>query len=787
MMSPTSLVWAFIRSLLGRLGLRRRAPVEPSEVSKPSPQSSQPEHWLRDHGATSGIALDEANLSTNEASVTDDLRDGALGTATPSQLGTAVLETKLESVPSHEADLVDCDPERRERLVTTPAREAVTETLAGMTQTVLTVAHVGATVLSDNAQSLVETAEQDQDRLAVLETSTAAIHDSVDITDLSIPAAPAAVAQALSAPCPQCGTTCPVEDEEAIFGFEVVKRTDSTSPTRRQSYCKSCRAQQPKPQLDVLDMLLQDDGSREGGAGVLLSASPQAGDDAPSHLSSGLENTLSVGVATDHQSDAADDPIEVVAAEAPQPAPRRNTKYRPPKSTLPPKPKAGGNVPEGDRTAAPGRSRSLPIEVRVLFQRGGTCQVSLLPRRPDEAPEIVRVQGLRDGNVLIALQDEWYGDLHPPNLGELLLSGVAVSEEDAGQVWLLSGREIFVLASTTTLSGYVSSSRLALGRSQCVLAVESRTGDVEAVLREAGCESWKTLTHEDGVPSGWLLFRDVVPTLPVASPPTTDILNTLRPAADIEIALEDGIRLDYSNWLEGNPPSIRVYGDPKSIGAPLIDAAPAVLEQSAGVTRLTAPGWDEVGDHQVWCNGVTRRYSLVTRAADPDFWPAYTFSPVEHRRPAREIAICGPLVREIGDPIDGGDVSSRLCAVPPTNPVILGANPGEILFLAKWNHATGAQRLGSVPFEPIWAVPLLPLLCDKATHRIKFIGNRDAAPPANTRFVNARERNALIRRWCVHVMDLGRKGILLESDEPDVVERWRRCRALARDTWRNRR
>src|SRR5207249_900326 len=116
-----------------------------------------------------------------------------------------------------------------------------------------------------------------------------------------------------------------------------------------------------------------------------------------------------------------------------------------------------------------------------------------------------------------------------------------------------------------------------------------------------------------------------VATRPVPSTPTADIFNALRPTADVEIVFEGGIRLDYSNWLEDHPPAIRIYGDAAIIGTPVIDAIPGVVEELSAGSRWIAPGWDAVGAHQVWCGGVTRTYSIVTRAADPDFWPAYRF------------------------------------------------------------------------------------------------------------------------------------------------------------------
>ena len=42
--------------------------------------------------------------------------------------------------------------------------------------------------------------------------------------------------------------------------------------------------------------------------------------------------------------------------------------------------------------------------------------------------------------------------------------------------------------------------------------------------------------------------------------PTSSILDALRPAPDVQIKLRGGIRLQYSQWLIGFPPAIRLVG-----------------------------------------------------------------------------------------------------------------------------------------------------------------------------------------------------------------------------------
>ena len=162
---------------------------------------------------------------------------------------------------------------------------------------------------------------------------------------------------------------------------------------------------------------------------------------------------------------------------------------------------------------------------------------------------------------LLALQDQWYQDVAPDNLAELLRKGIVWKDSDTGHEWLLSGREVFALAHGTTHRGFVTCPRLVLRRNHVVLCTVTQLGPVESALRAAGCANWTQLGEGDGVPSGWRLLRGVVPhkSLPLSS--DADILNILRPLPEIEIALEGGIRLAYNTWLLGYPPAIHVYGD----------------------------------------------------------------------------------------------------------------------------------------------------------------------------------------------------------------------------------
>jgi hypothetical protein len=428
-----------------------------------------------------------------------------------------------------------------------------------------------------------------------------------------------------------------------------------------------------------------------------------------------------------------------------------------------------------------GGNHVLPVELRVLFERGDSLRVTLLPRRSPGLPDELTVWAPSGGTVdLVALQEDWYQDIDPQNLGALLLEGVLWRDEATGQEWLLSGREIFVLASGTVHRGLVSCPRLVLGREHAVLCTTARLAEVEAVLREAGCESWRTLDDNDGAPRGWVLLRHVLPRRPIPWTDNSDILNVLRPLPQIEIVLEGGICLGYASWLAEHPPSIRVYGDPDHTGAVQIDGQNASVSADG---RYIAPRWDSVGPHQVWCNGATRTYSLVRREPPSQSWVAFSFpTPSAH---GGRIAICGPLVRAFTGPQAGGEEAamSEVIQVPPANPILLGSVPGQVVVTHARPDIRGAECIVSSPFAPVWAIPAQPLHCDKRESRVCLVG--EPLPPGEASGeVTARISRPSIEQWCSAIRDAGRKGLAVEPADPAVAELWRRYRRYARDLWR---
>ena len=253
------------------------------------------------------------------------------------------------------------------------------------------------------------------------------------------------------------------------------------------------------------------------------------------------------------------------------------------------------------------------------------------------------------------------------------------------------------------------------------------------------------------MPAGWKVLRAVSPQRPV--PPGTDnhILNVLRPLPDIEIALEGGIRLAHNQWLLGYPPEIRIYGDPAHTGEVLIDGERAARSEPRG---YEVPGWDLEGDHRIWCGNTSKSYSLIRGKSSWEYAGRRTRSRCPGRfRKGEKLALCGPVVWS--STIESHPDQRRAIQVPPSNPVLLGARPGEVYFAYQRPDVRGAPCLGSPPFNPVWALPAQPLRGDKRRDRILLVGEPLAA----------RQR---CRGAAAAIGDRRRCGALVSDD----TERW---------------
>jgi hypothetical protein len=485
------------------------------------------------------------------------------------------------------------------------------------------------------------------------------------------------------------------------------------------------------------------------------------------------------------------DPIDVQAEDDPltgeegvvDPTARAPRQYRP-----------TGRAPSAPRgatrsSAQPAtRERAAPIEVRLVLERAGFCRVSLLPRRAAGMPPKLAVTGSGDPVELAALQDDWYQDVNLPGLGLLLEDGIewAGSHNGSSARFSLSGRELYVLAPHGELRGFVSAPRLTLGEEHIVLCTAGRLPEVRAAIAITGSAEPTLLNSDSGIPNGWYGLRGVAPRNPIPPSPEGDILDALRPLAEVTISLEGGIRIDRQTWLCGFPPSIRLRGDSSMIGAVMIDNQAAAIGQGGG---YMIPGWDSLGEHSIWCTSDSRTYSIRSGAEEWESWNAYTWSLGESdagdvmSRPA----VCGVLVR----PPKAARAGGHGIVVPASNPVLIGAAPGEIASCTPRRDVRAGLCIGFPWFKPVWALPSDATHCDKRSSRVLLVGsplpveeNRDEVPQDAVRRRQARQG---AEAWSNAILTSGRKGLETEPAESEVANLWRTYKHFAKTRWRRRR
>ncbi len=471
------------------------------------------------------------------------------------------------------------------------------------------------------------------------------------------------------------------------------------------------------------------------------------------------------------------------------------TPLRPPRQYRPAArvPAARGPAPAGKEPEA--RDRAMPIEVRLVFERAGFCRVSLLPRRAEGMPQELAVAGSGDPPELVALQDEWYQDVELADIGRVLRGGIewAGSLPEGRRVrWSLSGREIYVLARHSELSGFVSAPRLTLGGEHVVLCAAERLNEVREAIAMTGSPEPALLDSGSGIPAGWSGLRGVAPRMPVAPSPFGDILDALRPLADVKLVLEGGIRIDRQAWLSGFPPNVRLRGDTSTISAVTIDGRDATISADGD---CVVSGWDSPGDHSVWCTSDSRTYAIRDGAEDWEPWDAYTWSLGELRADGMQSrpAICGVLVR----PPRAARPDGRARVVPASNPILIGADPGEIAVCSSRSDLRAGVSVGFPWFEPVWAIPADAHHCDKRTARVLLVGPpQPVAKGEPQRRGRSRERrggrldrprNAGADAWCTAILAASGKGLQTEPARPEIVDLWktyRRCAKALRRSWR---
>lgn len=460
-----------------------------------------------------------------------------------------------------------------------------------------------------------------------------------------------------------------------------------------------------------------------------------------------------------------------IVAPSPQKPPENDEVPRPPtyQPTAPSPTNAPSRPPRpaGSRTAQASNA-DLHLRVQLVFGRGGVVRtLALVPDRRDGLRDDVVVNGTQGELHLTELREDCYEPVTLLDAGSALFRGVEwIGRGDARRWrWVLGGRELYVLAPGDEfgLHGFVSTARLWLNSRHVILATKRLRDEVLTALAQVGCNTPVVSDETDsGVPPGWLLFRDVIPTRAVPMRDYRDILNALCPAHDIEAHFVGGIRLVRNTWLAGYPPRIRFTGEIVNGFAVKIDGHTA---QPAGDGAFEAPGWDSDGEHRLWFGDRAETYSLYPMKESWEQWHAHDFG--------TGAAICGASMCQLDA------VRRRQVRVPATNPLLIGARPGEIYCC----HVRGDIRcealLAMVSFDPVWALPPDPAHVNKQAVRVLLLHPRD--PQNDIRLPSPKiSANRKLVAWIAAIRDAGCKGLRLKPEDDHSKLLWQRYRAVAK-------
>jgi len=86
---------------------------------------------------------------------------------------------------------------------------------------------------------------------------------------------------------------------------------------------------------------------------------------------------------------------------------------------------------------------------------------------------------------------------------------------------------------------------------------------------------------------------------------------------------------------------------------------------------------------------------------------------------------------------------------------------------------------GYVPFDVVWALPAIPLICNKKTARILQFSDAPC--------IFSRDHREQYLGWCNAILDASRKGLQIEGEFPNSTAQWREYKKVARGIWRSKR
>jgi hypothetical protein len=519
-----------------------------------------------------------------------------------------------------------------------------------------------------------------------------------------------------------------------------------------------------RPQTEA-QVLISDSASHAGESASQTSTSDETCDQSGVLLDKTEANT---SAAAPKLSDQAQSKLD--ANGEPPPAETEPTAkapiYQPPKPPASRKKTAGVGERASDSTSR--GEAELHVHLKLKFGRGVVI-LALVPDWRVGMPDEVDITGTQ-GKFRLVKSSGCYEDIPLVDASKLLRDGVEWRGSGAALRWrwVMGGRELYVLTSGDVggLYPFGSSARLVLKAKHVVLTTMRLRESVEAAMKTAGCSNFTTMDEAAGIPFGWLLFRDVLPTISVPQFDERNVLNPLCPTHEVDAHFIGGVRLKHRTWLAGYPPRIRFSGQLGDGFKVTIDGQSA---QAAIDGSFEAPGWGAEGRHRLEFGQKVVMYAMVRMHEDWDHWNAHDFG--------TGAMICGASTRRI----DGA--GWRQVRIPAANPLLVGARPGEIFYCNPRHDVRSETILAMVPFTPVWALPIDPVHADKRSAHLVLLDLSEPVLAVEHSKGNRRVTRA-VRLWVTVINNAGRKqlGLSVESDETKGL--WRRYRAVAKQLWR---
>lgn len=463
----------------------------------------------------------------------------------------------------------------------------------------------------------------------------------------------------------------------------------------------------------------------------------------------------------EHESEGAGEEVAAVEAKSGSETGEAPARYRAPVLTPGRMQRSKASRPVGPEGS---RQEVLELRIRAVCDRYGFGRFQMVAQRQAGAPPRMEARAGRRTLLLSEVAEDWFEVGAGEDLPTIMESGVrltASTGDRAEASWELRGRDLFVLAELHGIFGFVSTTRLSIGRRQIVVCRENRGAEVRAILAQAGCDGVQERGTDFGAPSGWVFFAPLNPSRSVPQVPGDDVLNLIRPIPEVEIRLESGLWLRGSSWIAGYAPKVHITGEMPPGTEVMIDGEAAQeREERIYVTANS----ERPGNHTVWCAGKSAGYEIC----DPDVhWQ-------EWKNEDSSYQVYGAAVAETSNAREG------LISVPTSNPVLVGANPGELF---RCDKRPGKQWTGPVPFPACWALPEDALHCDRSLRLVMLVN-----PIAPIHCTIWRYRKTVapagVLQWCHAIRDCQRKGLALSPENAATEQLWRSYVREARAVWR---